>query len=456
MGFRFRKSVRLCKGVRLNFSNSGVSATIGGRGASVNVGKRGVYQNFSIPGTGISYRTKLAGGSSAPRNAQRAVSSGGVASPRVPAAVRQWQEYTGRENPSASFSVDEYGEILFHDECGNLITDQCLISIISKTPAFRERKAKLQRLRQNAGAATVEQDRERMREVLDVYKSSPVVSDRSVFESRLVGLSPKEYELLPFSEAAPDLGQLQYEVSREADAAISTLAFWKRRRMKNEYFNSHIEQRYYERKQAWEYRKNKFEREQIERKRQLDRRYYDEYLAEKRKVERALSGDSSYIEDEVAHWFEACVLPLSIDAQYEYRGDCRTLLVDLDLPEIEDLPQEKLVQLKSGIVKSKAKTQKELRNEYVQCVFGFCVLVLTSLLSISPAINSMVLSAYTQRPDKNGDIVDDYIVSMRVPRDRMCGLRVADFDPKELCLGFEARCKMTQTGIFKTIVPFDA
>lgn len=63
--------------------------------------------------------------------------------------------------------------------------------------------------------------------------------------------------------------------------------------------------------------------------------------------------------------------------------------------------------------------------------------------------------AYTQRPDKNGDIVDDYIVSMRVPRDGMRGVHVGDFDPKELCLGFETRCKMTQTGIFKTIAPFD-
>lgn len=448
MGFRFRKSVRLCKGVRLNFSGSGVSATIGGRGASVSVGKRGVYQNFSIPGTGISYRTKVAGGAS--RNTAK------EAVPRIPASVRQWQEYTGKENPSASFSVDEYGEILFHDEYGNLITDQYLISIISKTPAFREQKAELQHLRQSAGAATVEQDRERMRVVLDVYKSSPVVPDRNAFEGRLAGLRPKECELSSFNEPAPDLGQLQYEVSREADAAVSTLAFWKRRRMKNEYFDSHIERRYYERMSEWEQRKNEFERRQMAQKEQLDRRYYDEYLAEKSAIERALTGDATYIEGEVERWFEACELPLSIDAQYEYQSDCRTLLVDLDLPEIEDLPQEKLVQLKSGVVKSKAKTQKELRGEYVQCVFGFCVFVLTSLLSISPAIDSMVLSAYTQRPDKNGDIVDDYIVSMKVSRDAICGLHVEDFDPKELCLGFETRCKMTQTGIFKAIAPFDA
>lgn len=61
MGFRFRKSVKILPGVRLNFSRSGVSTTIGGRGASVNTGKRGTYLNTGIPGTGISRRVRITG-----------------------------------------------------------------------------------------------------------------------------------------------------------------------------------------------------------------------------------------------------------------------------------------------------------------------------------------------------------------------------------------------------------
>jgi len=59
MGWRFRRSIRLFPGVRLNFSRRGVSTTIGVRGASVNVGKTGTYVNLGLPGTGISYRQKL-------------------------------------------------------------------------------------------------------------------------------------------------------------------------------------------------------------------------------------------------------------------------------------------------------------------------------------------------------------------------------------------------------------
>ncbi len=56
MGLRFRKSITLCKGVKLN---------LGGKSASVSVGTKGIHQSFSttgrtttsigIPGTGVSY-----------------------------------------------------------------------------------------------------------------------------------------------------------------------------------------------------------------------------------------------------------------------------------------------------------------------------------------------------------------------------------------------------------------
>ena len=59
MGFRFRRSIRLAPGIRLNLSSRGLSATVGPRGASVNVGPRGTYANVGIPGTGLSSRTRL-------------------------------------------------------------------------------------------------------------------------------------------------------------------------------------------------------------------------------------------------------------------------------------------------------------------------------------------------------------------------------------------------------------
>jgi hypothetical protein len=57
MGFRFRKSVRFGRLVRLNFSGSGVSLGLGPPGANVNIGRRGIRRTIGIPGTGLSYQS---------------------------------------------------------------------------------------------------------------------------------------------------------------------------------------------------------------------------------------------------------------------------------------------------------------------------------------------------------------------------------------------------------------
>ena len=67
---RFQKSIRICKGVRLNVSKSGVSATVGVKGISLNLGKKGVFLNTSLPGTGLSDRRKLFGGKKQTKKAQ--------------------------------------------------------------------------------------------------------------------------------------------------------------------------------------------------------------------------------------------------------------------------------------------------------------------------------------------------------------------------------------------------
>jgi hypothetical protein len=76
--FRFRKSVKIAPGVRLNFSRSGVSTTVGVRGLSVNTGRRGTYLNAGIPGTGIRSRSRLGGGGGR-RGGSAALGGGGNA-----------------------------------------------------------------------------------------------------------------------------------------------------------------------------------------------------------------------------------------------------------------------------------------------------------------------------------------------------------------------------------------
>jgi hypothetical protein len=57
MGWRFRRSIRILPGIRLNLSRSGVSTSVGVRGAHVTVGHGKVRETVGLPGIGISYTT---------------------------------------------------------------------------------------------------------------------------------------------------------------------------------------------------------------------------------------------------------------------------------------------------------------------------------------------------------------------------------------------------------------
>ena len=65
MGFRFQRRIPIGSGLRLSFSKSGVSATVGTRGAHVTFGPRGTRTTVGLPGSGLSYTSTQRSGASA-------------------------------------------------------------------------------------------------------------------------------------------------------------------------------------------------------------------------------------------------------------------------------------------------------------------------------------------------------------------------------------------------------
>ncbi|EEL78975.1 DUF4236 domain-containing protein [Bacillus cereus group sp. Sample62] len=59
MGFKFRKSIKVAPGVKINLSSKGVGMSVGGKGARVSVGPSGTRLTSSIPGTGFSYEKRI-------------------------------------------------------------------------------------------------------------------------------------------------------------------------------------------------------------------------------------------------------------------------------------------------------------------------------------------------------------------------------------------------------------
>lgn len=63
MGLYWRRSTNVLPGVRINWTKSGPSISMGPKGVKMNISKRGTYVSGSIPGTGLYYRQKVGGGS---------------------------------------------------------------------------------------------------------------------------------------------------------------------------------------------------------------------------------------------------------------------------------------------------------------------------------------------------------------------------------------------------------
>lgn len=62
MGFlRFRRSIKLVPGVRINVSKSGISTSIGKPGATINFRRGRVTTTVGLPGTGLSYTEQTTG-----------------------------------------------------------------------------------------------------------------------------------------------------------------------------------------------------------------------------------------------------------------------------------------------------------------------------------------------------------------------------------------------------------
>ena len=108
MGLRFRKSVTLCKGVRLNFGKSGMSVTTGTRGFhnTYNFGTGKRTTSIGIPGTGLSYVTTSGGRSNSNRSRQQ----------NSQRQTNTYEPYPTFDDVQQPYPVEEHVEASFVDE----------------------------------------------------------------------------------------------------------------------------------------------------------------------------------------------------------------------------------------------------------------------------------------------------------------------------------------------------
>lgn len=351
---RFRKSIRLCKGVKLNLSKSGVSVSTGIRGLSLTTSKQGMWLNTSIPGTGLYDRKKIAsfGGKKKDAKKDAGKKQGGVA---LPAAGAKKQQIDAEAFNAAIYAVE------------------------------------------------------------------------NIHLMPLPGESSAAAQPSPAASARPTMDFVREELRREAEGMFKP-TLWSFKAKVEEYIAANIDARYEAAMSEWE----------------------------NREIVGAVREDNALRSDHALDDFLAnAELPVECDAQYEFDSSTNALYLDIDLPEIEDMPDEEAVTGENGEVRIKKRTQNEIRAGYAGCALGIGVYFAAGIYKLSAEIDDIIVSGYTQRRDSEGDMEDVYVYSVKFTRREFEGVGHTKMPPYDFCMGFENRINATSTMLLKEIKPFE-
>lgn len=191
--------------------------------------------------------------------------------------------------------------------------------------------------------------------------------------------------------------------------------------------------------------------EQI-RESEANNKYLKLYEEEKKSLEGSLEATKYYVMKN----YEALLREIDIEPEffvdYEYSENKRTFFIDLDLPEIEDLPTIEASLLKSGRISVQNKTGKRLRDDYAKCVTGLGLLIASVAFNASVDVERVEMGAYTQRVDKSdGHVKNDYIYSIEFDRETFSGINFEHIDPIACFQNFNHQMELTKTFIFRSI-----
>lgn len=433
---RFRKSVKICKGLRVNLSKSGVSATVGGRGLSFNYGKRGGYLNTSILGTGLYNRHKIIDGSNNENTSYTADSS--------------YSSYYSNYNNSANFYLsikEDTGDIIVLDQNHIEVTDNTIIKKIKRTELYKEKKEELYRkLKEKIDNQEIS--------FIDIYKLTPKVITESEIKTNLKELTKEEYIIKPFIKTEVNEEELYKEVIDISKGKVKLWPFWTFSNRKKEYIDNEFNKLKTLKIEEELSKEKLYYDEENSKKISLDKEFEEEFNNKKNYLNDILDGNDVFVNETITKIIDDIELPIEFNINFEYHYEDKLIYLDLDLPEIEDIPTKKAEYLSSGKLKVKEKSQKELKEDYLKCVCGLAFFFSAYIFNVSTRIENILVSGYTQRIDKkSGNTKDEYIYSILIERDKM---NIFNFNNIDTILAFDNFKNIkdfTKTFDAKTIIP---
>lgn len=395
MGLRFRKSIKICKGVKVNISKSGLSLSVGTKGASVNFSEKGTRVSAGLPGTGLSYSKMI--------NKKSSTSS-----------HKSIFDSLLEKDIVYSLDMDEKGKIIILDEENNEITDVDTVKKIRSTSVYKQKEAQLKQERELEIQQYVQQATLEDQKMSDIYKHAAYVRSKQDYLDQLQG----NYKGSNIEENTIDL----QDPTSLLDDFYKTISD----------------------------KREKYTHQEVAQTTEKSQ----ELSEDDQKLLKIINGDEKTICDSFDKWINSIELPVEVNIDYSWDASTNTMYIDTDLPEIEDIPNMSVEINADGSVKEKKKTQETIRKEYNKVIFGLAIVIISHVFDLSPMVDNVIMSGYTQRRNKLGDLVDIYVYSLKFERSQFEHTRVDLKDPLEFCLNTTNRINMTTSYLLKEITPY--
>ena len=399
VAFRFRKSIKLAPGVRWNFSGSGSSWTLGPAGASMAIGKRGTYLNSGIPGTGLSTRTRLFGDSSRPATTR----SGAPSEP-------------SKTSVQMKCGISDDGTLTFTDASGDPIPEHVV------ELAKKQNREAIQSLIQ----VKCDEINARVDVLGQLHSDTPDCKVKPRFRAPVFSSLPP----IPPTPKVPGF----FDRLFKARAARIAQA-------------NRLEDEAYQASQAsWIHEKDRFLSQMEERRDFVEKRIYTDVPAMAKFLEESLQ--------DIA-W------PRETEVDFDITDEGATVQLDVDLPELEDMP-DKLASVPSRGLKLSVKemTEGKAQKLYSDHVHSISFRLIGEVFAALPTVQRATLSGYSQRRSKaTGQLSNEYLISVQVQRadwQRVDFQGLAAIEAATALARFDLVRDQLKSGHFKEIIPHKA
>jgi hypothetical protein len=295
----------------------------------------------------------------------------------------------------------------------------------------------------------------------------------------------KKWVDLDFRDVEPTIVSISNILAEEAKSSISAFFPWTRKKLRKAYVEEHLNARYKHAHEDWQTKKDAYELQrknlqtEIDKKEKivnelkqskkefLTRRYNELYTIEikawederksfydsfRQNLQNVIDGDRDYVISAISSLFPEDELPMEYFVDFTYEEGNGRVMVDLDLPEIEDLPDKKIVLTPTGKKTIRIKGQTDLRSDYVHCIFGLAMYVAHLIFNVSLKIREVEISGYTQRKEPNSAVAtDQYVFVVDFTRELFAEIDFNRFSSLQIMDFFHRHFNMTKNFDMKQI-----